>query len=296
LTIEPGYPRAVSNLAGALAGLGRSAEAITTYRRALQLDPNYAWAHYGLANTLRDANQLPEAAAEYRVFIAARSVNTDAVNSLRRVQIRQGQIKQVWSEWQQTLKTNPQQYSVWSGAAELALYLNDQPSYLRIRSELLNRFGDNISLAGELARSCLLRAGSSGEIHKAAAIIAQKEELPASASVHNRALAKFDNGLAQYRLEQFEAAIATLSSNTDQSFETCNRLVIAMALMRKEEPTEARQVFADAIAGFDWTPDHADRRDVWICHILRREAEPLIFPALLRSNPVEISDGPPPIK
>ena len=39
-------------------------EAIAAYRRALQLDPNYAWAHFGLANALRDSDQLPEAAAE----------------------------------------------------------------------------------------------------------------------------------------------------------------------------------------------------------------------------------------
>ena len=49
-----------------------------------------------------------------------------------------------------------------------------------------------------------------------------------------------------------------------------------MALMKKAEPTEARQVFADAIASFNWAPENADRRDAWICHILRREAEQVV--------------------
>ena len=277
LAIEPTYPRAVSNLAGALAGLGRSDEAIANYRRALELDPNYTWAHFGLANTLRDVNQLSEAVAEYRVFLAARTVNVDAVNALRRAQIRQGQIDQVWIEWQQTLKSHPRKYSFWAGSAELALYLHDESRYLQIRAELLNRFESDHSVSTDLARSCLLFAGATDESRRIAASTVKELDLATSATSQGRSLDNFVKGLAEYRLGRWDAAIATLSGNFDHSFETCNRLVIAMALAAKGEPTEARQVFADAIAGFNWEPVNADRREAWICHILRREAESLIF-------------------
>ena len=40
------------------------------YRRALKLKPHYAEAHFNLANTLRDLNQLHEAEATFRRTIA----------------------------------------------------------------------------------------------------------------------------------------------------------------------------------------------------------------------------------
>ena len=39
----------------------------------------------------------------------------------------------------------------------------------------------------------------------------------------------------------------------------------------------ALKTLAAAILSFDWHPDRADIRDVWICHLLRREAEDLIL-------------------
>ena len=43
---------------------------------------------------------------------------------------------------------------------------------------------------------------------------------------------------------------------------------------------EARKTLAAAILAFDWRADHADIRDAWICHMLRREAEAMILPNL----------------
>jgi serine/threonine-protein kinase len=43
---------------------------------------------------------------------------------------------------------------------------------------------------------------------------------------------------------------------------------------------QARQTLGRAVVAFDWGAAQADSRDVWICHILRREAETLILPNL----------------
>ena len=51
------------------------------------------------------------------------------------------------------------------------------------------------------------------------------------------------------------------------------RLVMAMALYRKGSTNEARTALAAAVDSYDWSPAKADNRDVWIPHILRREAE-----------------------
>jgi eukaryotic-like serine/threonine-protein kinase len=54
------------------------------------------------------------------------------------------------------------------------------------------------------------------------------------------------------------------------------RLVMAMAQYQKGERVEGRKTLSEAIVSFDWNPRHADRRDHFIMHILRREAEALM--------------------
>lgn len=39
---------------------------------------------------------------------------------------------------------------------------------------------------------------------------------------------------------------------------------------------EARTALTAAVESHDWSPTKADNRDVWIAHILRREAEAMI--------------------
>ncbi len=58
------------------------------------------------------------------------------------------------------------------------------------------------------------------------------------------------------------------------------RLIIAMCQYRKGESDEARKTLASAIMRFNWSLSHADRRDHFIMHILRREAEAMILPDL----------------
>jgi serine/threonine-protein kinase len=54
---------------------------------------------------------------------------------------------------------------------------------------------------------------------------------------------------------------------------------MAMALYSKGNTAEARTTLAAAVEAYDWSPAKADNRDVWIPHILRREAETLILPS-----------------
>ena len=57
------------------------------------------------------------------------------------------------------------------------------------------------------------------------------------------------------------------------------RLVHAMAEYGLGQKAEARKTLAAAIGSFNWR-SAADTRDVWIFHVLRREAETLILPTL----------------
>ncbi|NJL57343.1 tetratricopeptide repeat protein [bacterium] len=55
-----------NNLGLALAEQGKWDEAVTSYRRAIELDPNFAPAHSNLGNILRQQGKLEEAASHYR--------------------------------------------------------------------------------------------------------------------------------------------------------------------------------------------------------------------------------------
>jgi hypothetical protein len=65
------------------------------------------------------------------------------------------------------------------------------------------------------------------------------------------------------------------------------RLVLALALHDQGKNSKARQTLASATLGFDWCAADADRRDIWIVHLLRREAEAKILvnlPAFLNGE------------
>jgi predicted O-linked N-acetylglucosamine transferase (SPINDLY family) len=66
LQLKPDYAEAHNNLGIALRLQGALEEAVASYRRALQLKPDYAEAHSNLGNSLKDQGQLDEAVACYR--------------------------------------------------------------------------------------------------------------------------------------------------------------------------------------------------------------------------------------
>jgi serine/threonine-protein kinase len=57
------------------------------------------------------------------------------------------------------------------------------------------------------------------------------------------------------------------------------RLVIAMAQYCNGQQEEACQTFAAEVIHYDWGLASAIGRDQWIWHVLRREAEAMIFPS-----------------
>src|SRR5262249_1396367 len=88
----------------------------------------------------------------------------------------------------------------------------------------------------------------------------------------------FAQGLAEYRQGRFDRAISIMRADAGTVMGPAPRLVIAMAQYRKGQEEEARKTFAAEIMRFDWGMAHAISRDQWIWHVLRREAEAMIFP------------------
>ena len=98
----------------------------TTTEKALQLDPDYAWAHHNLANVLRVKHRLDEAYDHYQHVIRLDPKNSEVQNGLRSVLLRQGRGKEVQAGWRKLLDANPPEHEAWSGYAELCLFLGQQ--------------------------------------------------------------------------------------------------------------------------------------------------------------------------
>jgi serine/threonine-protein kinase len=277
--IDPHYARGHTNLGNILNDTGRMDEAIAFYRRALEADPNYAWAHLALANTLRDAHRMDEALEHFRRHHALDPTNPYVEDLLRADRVRQGRGEEVRLEWKKALEADPPGHGAWFGYAELCLFLGHEEEYRRARQDLLRRFGASRDpyVAERTARASLLRPAAGEELQSAAALaeraVAAKATTPRS--VYPYFL--FAEGLAEYRQGRFDSAISTMRK-AGGAMGPCPRLVTAMARYGKGQKEEARKTLAVEISRSDWSMAAARSRDHWIWHVLRREAEALIFP------------------
>jgi len=66
LNINPDYAKAHFNLAGTFQDLEKFDDAVKSYKCALQIEPNYAEAHNNLGNALKDLNQIEDAIKCYK--------------------------------------------------------------------------------------------------------------------------------------------------------------------------------------------------------------------------------------
>jgi serine/threonine-protein kinase len=282
LRLDPNYARAHNNLGLVLQAQGRLGEAITRHQKAVQLDPDYAWAHYDLGNALRVQGRLDEAHDHYRQVIRLDPTNQEVQASLRIILLRQGRGKEALAGWRKAIDANPRQHDAWSGYAELCLFLGQQEEYRRARRALLGRFGATTSpyIAEAVGRACLLLPGTADELRKGAGLTDRAVAARGSTPEWIYRYFLFAKGLAEYRQGRLASAISLMGGEASKVMGPAPRLILATAQHRQGQKKQARKTLARAVVAFDWSAAGADGRDVWICHILRREAEGLILPNL----------------
>jgi eukaryotic-like serine/threonine-protein kinase len=282
LQIDAGYARAHSDLGLTLQAQGRLDEAIPCYRQAVQLDPDYAWAHHHLASALRIKGLLDEAYEHCQQAIRLDPNNTEVLACLVGVLLRQGRRQEAVDAWRKVLDGNPANREAWFGYAELHLFLGQQEEYRRIRRALLDRFGATESqyIAEPVGRACLLLPGTVDELRRAAALIERAEAAKGSTPEWIYRFVLLAKGLAEYRQGRWASAISLMQGEASKVLWPVPHLILAMAQHRQGQKTQARNTLALAVSAYDWSAARADNRDVWISHILRREAEALILPNL----------------
>jgi serine/threonine-protein kinase len=280
LKLDPDYARGQTNLGNLLKDSGQLDEAIACYRKALQIDPNYAWAHLDLANALRDAGRFDEALDHYRQVHAVNQNIPYVENILRSDLVRRGRGEEVRREWKKALEQDPPQHARWFGYAELCLFLGDEEEYRRACQDLLRRFGNTSDpyIAEPTARAVLLAPPSQEHLQAALALAdrAVAAEPTKVGWVYSYFL--FAKGLGEYRRGNFEGAVSIMTGQAAKILGPCPGLVTAMAKSRLGDQQGARTAFAAEISAFDWSLTRVRSHDQWLWHVLRREAEALIFP------------------
>jgi serine/threonine-protein kinase len=282
LRLDPEYVRALNNLGLVLQARGRLDEAIDYHRKAVRLDPDYAWAHFDLGNALRAKGRLDEAHDHYRQMLRLDPTNLAVQEPLRIVLIRLGRGQEALAGWRKAIDADPRRPEAWSGYAELCLFLGEQEEYRRARRDLLDRFGAsaNPHVAEPVSRACLLLPAAEDELRRAAALADRAAAAKGSTPPWIYRYFLFAKGLAEYRQGRPDSALAVMEGEASRVLGPAPRLIAAMAQHRLGQKEQARKTLAKAVVAFDWSAAEADSRDVWICHLLRREAEALILPGL----------------
>jgi serine/threonine-protein kinase len=280
--IDPQYARGHTNLGNILNSSGLTEEAIACYQRALKADPDYAWAHFDLANTLQGMGRRDEAIGHFSQFLALDPSNTHVANIIRADEVWRGHGEQVRREWKRILDADPPSHDAWFGYAELCLFLGDEAEYRRARQDLLRRFRDTSDpgVAERTARAILLLPASDDELQAAAALAERAVAAKATTPEWIYPFFQFAKGLVEYRQGDFDNAIAIMNAEAASVMGPAPRLLIAMAEYGKGQQEQARKTLSQTIINFDWSAAQAISRDHWIWHVIRREAETLIFPRL----------------
>ncbi len=216
----------------------------------------------------------------YWQFHAADPTIPHIENILRCDLIRRGQGEEVRRQWKKALELDPPQHDPWFGYAEMCLFLGDEGEYRLARRDLLRRFGDTSDpyVAEQTARAALLAPPSEEELKTAVALAERAVAAKATTSEGDYRYFLFAMGLAAYRQGHFDDAISLMQSRATEVLGPCPRLVTAMAKHRRGDEQEARVTLAAAIGACDWSMDRVRSHDQWLWHVLRREAEALIFP------------------
>jgi eukaryotic-like serine/threonine-protein kinase len=282
LNLDPRYARARTDFGNALSNIGRFNQAIECYDAALASDPQYIWANHDAGDTLVQMGRFNDAVARYQSVIASELNDKQVERGWRTALVLTGHADQAMASWQEAIRVEPDKYEVSAGYAELVLYLQKDDEYEAARATLLQRFASTKYAPNvqAIAFACLLKPADDGMLRQIADLLHKNPVSKASkpAWVYNRSI--FNDALLAYRRRDIDRAIKLLSSVDSGTLGPCPKLVLAMAQADAGQVQRARKTLSEAMTGNDWRTTKVTRFDFGEYHVLRREAETKLLPNL----------------
>jgi serine/threonine protein kinase/tetratricopeptide (TPR) repeat protein len=205
---------------------------------------------------------------------------------------RLGHWAEAAADYARVVERQPNNPTWWFEHACLLCQLDDGPGYRKLCSRMHERFvpSRTIDDAVFLAHACVLAPAALGDPAEVVKRAKERLALTAPPNSHN-AFSVHVLGLAYYRAGQYGAAIECLNMESGprdvEQVEVLNRLVLALALAKRDRPTEARQ-WLDLVN--EWLDDNTRKlppggavipakwpwRDWLLVWTLHREAQQLL--------------------
>ena len=107
IEIDPNYAKAHYNLGGAYHELGQFEDSVKSYEKSIVIDPNYAQAHYNLGNVLKDFGHLDEAIVSYEKALVIKPDYVEAHYSLGIILFDLEKLDEAVTAYQKAIEINP---------------------------------------------------------------------------------------------------------------------------------------------------------------------------------------------
>ncbi|MDA9238681.1 tetratricopeptide repeat protein [Planktomarina sp.] len=117
ITIEPNYVDAYYNLGFALREKGNLEEAVKNFNKVILLNPNYVDAYNNVAVTLEKQGKLEEAVISYNKAISIKPDYADAYFNMASTLEAQGKLEEAIGAYKKTLDITPDYSAAWSNGA-----------------------------------------------------------------------------------------------------------------------------------------------------------------------------------
>jgi protein O-mannosyl-transferase len=205
LELNPDYADAHFNLGSALLQLGKSDEAIVHYQRALQIRPNDSSGHYNLGNALFAKGEVDGAIAQFRLALELNPAFADALNNLGLALFAKGEVDEAILQYTQALQLNPAHYKTHNNLAR-ALLRNRRIDEAIVHCQQALQISPNNAEAHSTFGSALLQKGS---VDEAIAHFQQALQIkPADAETQcNLGIALFQKGSVAEAIAHFQQAL-----------------------------------------------------------------------------------------
>ena len=113
IELKPDFPEAHNNLGNTLFELSKIDEAETSLKKAIELKPDYAEAHYNLGVTLQNLGRLDEAEKSYKKAIELKPDFPEAYNNLGNTLNYKGDLVASIDSYKQALNIQPDYAEAW---------------------------------------------------------------------------------------------------------------------------------------------------------------------------------------
>ena len=108
ITIKPDYAKAHFNLAGSLHDLGQLETAVQSYQKAIEIDASYAEAYNNLGNVYQELKQVDSAVQNYKRALEIKPDYVAAQYSLGNTFMELGQLEEAVKSYKAALKLKPE--------------------------------------------------------------------------------------------------------------------------------------------------------------------------------------------